>query len=699
MKRAHLILVLLAFVVIISGCAQLQEPKASPEQEPEVFQEPAAGLSESKTITNLKNGVIKAVEFSTDFSDKSGISKIEIKPKEDLPSAEIRVTKLQNPPEKGFDSPEKVIKYIEISVGSLKEKNDGGTIFFKLTKAELGKNQLSNIKAARLNPATNKWDALFTKPFSDLPDASLSKLEYTDSSGNPLTEAKVADTVNLRMTIKNIGKVPIKAKSISSPVYDILCLSEANCQNMQKYIKDDIYPKQALDIAPGAEQSDIILSGYKFYDAGSHCLSGSFHILDDSGSPMKELDHNNNALGGFPPDNKGNCIKVIDTGADEISQEPAAVNEGEFLFEASTAGFSYFAIYGVATSNPTPTPSPSPSASPSVSPSPSQKKSAVLTLISTSWSSEFKNILVKAFYKSADSDQAIAGASCTIKYSDNVQSLMEFSSPEHRHTRTFQTSPLGIIATVACEHNDYLEKTATLNLATGAVTTPLPSPSLSPSPVASPSPITAQELTAPKMKLVSPKDNTSQGTKITFTCTAEGEGLKEIALYTDISGSWKKDEKKLVTDSPATVQFRKENVPEGKYNWNCEATTSAGSVFLADDDRTFEVKLATSPLPDVVCSQTDDCGSWAPTTCPESELQTRTCSKYEECGYSLTRTCTPAQLGKEKQTAAPDSVASTDTEKAESELDLTLIAISAGLTFSVIVAIVLVTRRRKGAED
>ena len=229
--------------------------------------------------------------------------------------------------------------------------------------------------------------------------------------------------------------------------------------------------------------------------------------------------------------------------------------------------------------------------------------------------------------------------------------------------------------------------------------TPTPTPTSTPgaSPTGTPAAATAQGVQ--KMRLVSPKDNTVAGTRVTFTCTAEGEGLKEIALYTDISGSWKKDEKKLVTDSPATVQFRKENVPEGKYNWNCEATTSAGSVFLADDDRTFEVKLATSPLPDVVCSQTDDCGSRAPTTCPESELQTRTCSKYEECGYSLTRTCTPAQLGKEKQTAAPDSVASTDTEKAESELDLTLIAISAGLTFSVIVAIVLVTRRRKGAED
>ena len=353
------------------------------------------------------------------------------------------------------------------------------------------------------------------------------------------------------------------------------------------------------------------------------------------------------------------------------------------------------------TPTPTATPSSSPvtssspgaSASPTPTPSPAKQQSS-MTLSSTTWTDTAKIVSVKAVYKSGS--VVITGAACKSKFSDGVgENDMGLVSGEYLYRSEYLQAPVNVKVDVTCSHSQYDTKTATVNLETGVVTTPTPTPTSTPgaSPTGTPAAATAQGVQ--KMRLVSPKDNTVAGTRVTFTCTAEGEGLKEIALYTDISGSWKKDEKKLVTDSPATVQFRKENVPAGKYTWNCEATTSTGSVFLADDDRTFEVKLATSPVPDVVCSQTDDCGSWAPTTCPESGLQTRTCSKSEDCGYSLSRNCVYVGGPGTTPGASPESQQTTPSKgRAPAKDDPTPIIIGIVIAIGAGGAVIFVVKRK-----
>ena len=130
---------------------------------------------------------------------------------------------------------------------------------------------------------------------------------------------------------------------------------------------------------------------------------------------------------------------------------------------------------------------------------------------------------------------------------------------------------------------------------------------------------------------------------IVFTCSAEAPGLKEIWLYTDISGVWKREitgteNKKGITDSPATVQFRKENVPEGRYSWNCEAITGSAHYF-ADKDFTFEVKRTAPQMSIVDCNEADDCDGWQPTSCPQTSTQLRSCSNAFDCEYSLSRSC------------------------------------------------------------
>ncbi len=243
----------------------------------------------------------------------------------------------------------------------------------------------------------------------------------------------------------------------------------------------------------------------------------------------------------------------------------------------------------------------------------------------------------------AASESLISGATCKVGYSDEapIERQMAPDTSQYSYSRTFQSTPSGITATVTCSHPDYYGQTQIVNLATGAVTTPTPAPSTSPAPLSSPSSSPSGNVlqSPPKVRLTLPKDDSVVGNKPTFVCTADGLDIKEISLYTDISGSWKKEEKKLVTDSPATVQFKKENVAEGTYKWNCEAKTASGSVYFADDNRSFEVKLTTSPAPVVDCNSSNDCGLWGPSTCPQTGLQTRTCKNSVDCGYALSRSC------------------------------------------------------------
>lgn len=68
-----------------------------------------------------------------------------------------------------------------------------------------------------------------------------------------------------------------------------------------------------------------------------------------------------------------------------------------------------------------------------------------------------------------------------------------------------------------------------------------------------------------------------------FECNVtDDEGLKEISLYSDTSGTWKLEEIKEVSGLGVFVEFLIKDLPEGDYEWACSATDNSDQETLSD---------------------------------------------------------------------------------------------------------------------
>ncbi len=322
--------------------------------------------------------------------------------------------------------------------------------------------------------------------------------------------------------------------------------------------------------------------------------------------------------------------KLNDDYQTEIS---GLLNQPEVLFyEISGLSGSGAILLGSTTTTSTPTPTSTAITTPSTTPT---KIKAQLSLTRSFLTQDNKKVEVKASYKkeTASADEVVInGAFCKIKYSDKPgqEYEMVFETDQYKYERLFNSAPSNVEATVTCSHASYTEETKKITLsASQSTSSPSPTTSLGGSP--SPTPI------QPTVKLSTPENNKVVGTDVTFVCTAAGSNLREISFYTDIGGSFRKYKTETVTGSPATKQFKVQNIAEGSYKWNCETKSSAGT-YRASSNRTIEVK-AESTEGDADCIETKDCQPWEPADCPSNGIQTRSCSEVRLCGYPLSRSC------------------------------------------------------------
>ena len=319
---------------------------------------------------------------------------------------------------------------------------------------------------------------------------------------------------------------------------------------------------------------------------------------------------------------------------------------------------------------PTPTP-----------PTPGNKAS--LALVYNPLTPDNKSIEVKAAYTFNSS--AITGGTCIISYSDQTigtlpqQHQMIFDTNIYKHNRTFQSPPTSVTATVTCSHANYTQEKTTISL---SASQPQPTPQTF------------------SVSLTSPKSAQPPG-DITFSCSATGSDLKELSLYTNTSGTWKKESTKPLTQ-PSTQQFQL-IVREGNYIWNCEAKTNAGTLTLASQNQSFEVRVGATPTPTPIpsttpssCDPTKDCTAWQPDSCPSSQNQARSCNNTDTCGYPSTRSCVYTGASANASTPSP-----TSTSKPQSKgMDLTTIILIIVIIIAVIGLVLFILKRRaSGGED
>ncbi len=78
---------------------------------------------------------------------------------------------------------------------------------------------------------------------------------------------------------------------------------------------------------------------------------------------------------------------------------------------------------------------------------------------------------------------------------------------------------------------------------------------------------------------------------INFTCNASDDfGLRNISLYTNISGSWILNQTKEVTGLTNSSTFSLTNLNEGSYLWGCEAYDTANQSDWSEN-RSFDVSI------------------------------------------------------------------------------------------------------------
>ncbi len=109
---------------------------------------------------------------------------------------------------------------------------------------------------------------------------------------------------------------------------------------------------------------------------------------------------------------------------------------------------------------------------------------------------------------------------------------------------------------------------------------------------------------------------------INFGCTATadtGETLSSLTLWHNIDGTFKANETTTSPTSGTEYTFSIPNVPNGNYEWNCEASNSTDT-FLATANNTFTVSVPTNNAPVWTAIPTQ--------TWPETEPKTLILSDY-----------------------------------------------------------------------
>jgi parallel beta-helix repeat protein len=98
----------------------------------------------------------------------------------------------------------------------------------------------------------------------------------------------------------------------------------------------------------------------------------------------------------------------------------------------------------------------------------------------------------------------------------------------------------------------------------------------------------------PTVTLGSPNDGFTTVTgSASFDCSAiDDNSVTDITLYTNISGTWQQE----YTVSDISLIHTINNIPDGTYTWNCEATDSIGQTNYAVQNRTINAALTNNPL-------------------------------------------------------------------------------------------------------
>ncbi|MEM2089854.1 MAG: C25 family cysteine peptidase [Candidatus Pacearchaeota archaeon] len=93
----------------------------------------------------------------------------------------------------------------------------------------------------------------------------------------------------------------------------------------------------------------------------------------------------------------------------------------------------------------------------------------------------------------------------------------------------------------------------------------------------------------------------TNNTTIIFDCSAEdNEEVKNLSLYTTLSGSWRKEYTQACTGKSCALSYRKDNLPEGVYMYNCLAYDNEGKSAWSDQNYTFMIYTTPSPPPFVL---------------------------------------------------------------------------------------------------
>ncbi|MFC1742151.1 LamG-like jellyroll fold domain-containing protein [Nanoarchaeota archaeon] len=94
----------------------------------------------------------------------------------------------------------------------------------------------------------------------------------------------------------------------------------------------------------------------------------------------------------------------------------------------------------------------------------------------------------------------------------------------------------------------------------------------------------------PVVTLVSPNDNWYNSSRnITLTCNATNVNLTNITLYTNLTGSWAKNQSRDVTGASAEEDFNLTDMPLVSFEWNCLAYDESGNSAFAGTNRTMNV--------------------------------------------------------------------------------------------------------------
>jgi hypothetical protein len=98
------------------------------------------------------------------------------------------------------------------------------------------------------------------------------------------------------------------------------------------------------------------------------------------------------------------------------------------------------------------------------------------------------------------------------------------------------------------------------------------------------------DLTAPTVQLIEPNNgNTTTDRNITFSCNATNLQLSNISLWHNINGAWQLNQTDYVSGIFNESSFNVTDIPDGTYDWNCQACDTSGNCDFAIANWTFTI--------------------------------------------------------------------------------------------------------------